>query len=342
MPPVSDEELRRAADELVKTLRLAQTERFVVVGDLDSAPLMSALEAAGRARSADVVALRLDLLRSQSTNHSGDRPHKVLPDGVRRAMLAAQVSAFVASAPHTETSMRDQLLHVVGACKIRHAHMPGISATAFAVGLAEDYAALAEIGRAIERRLETAREISTESAAGTSLVIRAPANHRWIARLGRVAPGEAVLFPAGSIFASPESVSGRFAASASVGEFFGAREGLLREPVLFDVEDGRVTRVASADNPHLVQDVEKTLHLAPNSERVGLVIVGVNAGIREPTGDVTADQHRPGVHLVFGDPLPRITAATWTARTSFAACQARSTVRIDGALVIDDGRVVSA
>jgi leucyl aminopeptidase (aminopeptidase T) len=342
MPPVADEELKRAAHELVKTLRVSEGERFVIVGDAESMPIVTALEGAGKAASADVAALRLDLLRSQSTNHSGERPHKVLPDGVRRAMLAAQASAFVASAPHPESSMRDQLLHIVGACKIRHAHMPAITPISFAWGLAEDHVTLAEIGRSIERRLETAREITTDSPSGTSLVLKAPANRRWVARLGKVGAGEAVVFPTGSIIGSPESVSGRFAASASVGEFFGAREGLLREPLFFDVEDGRVTKVSSASNPHLVQDVEKMLHVATNSDRIGLAILGVNAGIREPTGDVTADQHRPGLHLVFGDPLPKLTAATWTARTSFAACQARSTVRIDGTVVIDDGRIVTA
>jgi leucyl aminopeptidase (aminopeptidase T) len=338
-PADTDDDLLRAASVLVSTLRVTEGERFVVVGDLESLDLLNALDAAGRKAGADVAALRIDLLRSQSTNHTGERPHKVLPDGVRRAMLAAQVSAFVASAPHGETSMRDQLLHIVSACKIRHAHMAGLHASSFVAGLRTDYAQMAELGRALERRLETAKEITTESADGTSLVLKPPP--RWLARLGNVGPGEVVLFPAGSIFGSPESVNGRFAATASVGEFFGAREGLLREPLLFDIEQGRVTKVSSESNPHLVRDVEAMLGVASNSDRVGLAVIGVNTGVGEPTGDVTADQHRPGLHLVFGDPQPKVTAATWSARTSFAACQARSTVRIDGTVVIDGGRLLA-
>lgn len=340
MRQVPDEELLRAAGELVRTLRVAEGERLVVVGDVDSVALLCALESAGRVMKAEVTALRLDLLRSQSTNHSGERPHKVLPDGVRRAMLAAQASVFVASAPHAETSMRDQLLHVVRACKIRHAHMPGISTVGFAAGLSQDHAEMAATGRTLERRLKGAREIRTESPDGTDLVLHAPANGRWIVRFGAVSPGETVLFPAGSILGSPDGASGKFAASASVGEFFGAREGLLREPLFFDIEGGRVTSVSAPNNPHLVSDVEATLRVAPNSDRIGLAVIGVNAGIGSPTGDVMADQHRPGLHLVFGDPLPKLTQATWSARTSFAACQARSTVRVDGVIVIDDGRLI--
>src|SRR5262245_38289803 len=105
-----DEDLARGASILVRTaLRVTPGERFVAVGDLESQDILNALDRAARAVGAESASLRLDQLRSYSTNHSGDRPHKVLPDAVRRAMLSAQASAFVASAPHPESSMREQL-----------------------------------------------------------------------------------------------------------------------------------------------------------------------------------------------------------------------------------------
>jgi hypothetical protein len=42
---------------------------------------------------------------------------------------------------------------------------------------------------------------------------------------------------------------------------------------------------------------------------------------------------------VFGDPQGKLTSASWTARTTFAACQAKGAVRIDGTLVAEDGRL---
>lgn len=341
MRAIEEQDLHRAATTLVSTcLRLTQGERFVVVGDAESQLLMTALETAGREAQADVTALRLDQLRSYSTNHSGERPHKVLPDGVRRAMLSAQASAFVASAPHAEVSMREQLLHVVGAARVRHAHMPGITPLAFATGLVADFTHLAEMGRALERRLETASEITAESPDGTKLVIRG--GRRWVPRLGTVGPGESVSLPTGSLISCPESVSGKFAATASVGEFFGAREGLLGAPVVFEIVEGSVMNVVAPSAPHLVRDIEDMLHVSPNSDRVGLIVLGVNDGIGAPTGEVAVDQHRPGLHIVFGDPQARLTGASWSARTSFAACQARGTVRIDGAVVVEDGRLTIA
>lgn len=343
MRQIAEEDLRRSADVLVRTgIRLAQGERFVIVGDAESQPMLAALEAAGREAGAEVSALRLDQLRSYSTNHSGERPHKVLPDGVRRAMLSAQASAFVASAPHAEASMRDQLLHVAAACKGRHVHMPGISPLAFASALREDFARLAAQGQAVERRLEGAREITCESLEGTKLTIRTGPPRRWVARLGQLQAGESVILPAGSIFTCPETISGTFVAGASVGEYFGAREGLLAEPVVFEIVDCRVMNVIAPNSPNLVREIENMLHVAPNSDHVGLVVIGVNEEVGAPTGEVAVDQTRVGLHLVIGDPIAKLTGATWSARTSFGACQVRGTVRVDGAVIADDGKLINA
>jgi leucyl aminopeptidase (aminopeptidase T) len=342
MRQITEQDLRAAATVLVRTgLHLVSGERFVAVGDAESQPMLAALEAAARELGAEVSALRLDQLRSYSTNHSGERPHKVLPDGVRRAMLSAQASAFVASALHAETSMRDQLLHAVGACKVRHAHMPGITPLAFATGLTGDFDQLRTQGRAIERRLEVAREIVAQSTQGTNLTIKLASNRRWVPRLGRIEPGESIVLPTGSLVTCPESISGTFVATASVGEYFGAREGLLTEPVVFELVDGLVMNVQAPNTPHLVRDIETMLHVAPMSDRVGLVVIGVNEGIKEVTGDVTVDQHRPGLHLVFGDPMGKLTGASWSARTSFAACQKDGSVRVDGALIADGGKLIA-
>lgn len=334
-------ELARAADVLVRSaLRVASGERFVAVGDLSTAPVLEALERAARDVGAEVATLRLDKLRSYATNHNGERPHKVLPDGVRRAMLSAQASVFAASAPLAEGSMRDQLLHIVGACRVRHAHLPGITPAVFVAGMAVDHLSIAESAEVLLRLLEVGREITCTSAAGTNLVVH-PGARRWIPRVGQIEPGESVAFPTGSLLVAPEGVRGTFAADASLGEFFGERERLLREPVVFEIEAGAVAKVRCAGAPELVRDIEAMLAVAPNSERVGGVVLGVNPSAPRPTGLAAVDQHRPGLHLVLGDPRSKLADAGFTARTSFVACQAESSVVIDGILVADGGRLVA-
>jgi leucyl aminopeptidase (aminopeptidase T) len=343
MSDVTASELSHAARILLASaLKVRARERFVVVCDLESAAIGEAIAREATTIGAAVTLARLDLLKSVSTGHSGDRPHKVLPDEVRRGMLAAQASVFVASSPHQELSMREQLLHIVGACGVQHAHMPGIGARAFAAGMRLDYEQVSQWGRGVLRRLEYASQETTDSAAGTELRLTFNAANRWVPRLGQLAPGKWVNFPAGAIYASPQSADGVFVANASLGEFFGAREGLLiKAPVKLFIEAGKVTKVETK-NAQFQADIEQMLAFGPNSDRVGLVAVGVNDGIDAPTGEAIVDQNVPGLHLFIGDPAGKTTGVQWSARTSFAACQAGANVSVDGMTTILRGKLALA
>ncbi|HVH41770.1 MAG TPA: hypothetical protein VM925_05485, partial [Labilithrix sp.] len=239
---------------------------------------------------------------------------------------------------HAEASMRQQLEHVVGACKIRHAHLPGITPANFVEGLGVDHATIQESATALVRIVEDGADITCTSADGTNLVVR-PGTRRWLARVGHVAPGESVTFPTGSICITPEDVRGSFAATACVGRL-GPPDRVLEAPIVFEIDGGIVTAVHSSGNPELVRDVNSILSVAANSERVGLVVLGVNTGALNATGAVEVDQHRPGLHLVIGDPLSRLSGAGWSARTSFAACQTTSEVHVGGRLLAAEGRLL--
>jgi leucyl aminopeptidase (aminopeptidase T) len=169
----------------------------------------------------------------------------------------------------------------------------------------------------------------------------APEN-RWFAQLGVMEPGKWGNLPAGAVYASPVGASGVFVADASLGEFFGTREGLLRaNPIRLVVDEGRVVGV-EARSPQLKRDVEAMLAVSPNSNRIGLVSIGVNPGITSATGDAMVDQNLPGLHIGIGDPAARSTGASWTAPTCFAACQAVSRVVVDGEVIVESSRVVLA
>jgi hypothetical protein len=220
--------------------------------------------------------------------------------------------------------------------------MPGLSPRAFAYGMKMDASRLESWGRAMERRLELARALDVESTAGTKLRLDFPADYRWAESLGVISPGKWAQLPAGALYAQPDSVDGVFVANASFGEFFGAREGiLLHKAVKLHIERGRVARVEAPAAPELARDVEAMLSVAPNSNRIGLAVVGVNVGLEAPTGDAAVDQNLPGLHLVIGDPAGRIANSSFSARTSFFACAAGGRVSVDGSMAIDGGKVVS-
>jgi aminopeptidase len=339
----SPADLARASLALVeRSLGVHAGEGVVIVCDAESAVVAHAIARAAEALQARVTVARLDQMRSRSTNHSGERPHKVLPDALRRAMHVAGASVFVASAPHQELSMREELFHLVQAHVVRHVHMPDIGARVFVQSFELGYDRVALWGKGMKSRLELARRVSTTSPGGTALELTLTDPSRWIPQLGEVAAGQCVALPAGALFGVPARIDGVFVANASVGEFFGERQGLLLQtPVKFVIEDGRVVTVTAPLAPDLERDIRGMLALAPNSDRIGLVAVGVNMGILTPTGRSAIDENMPGLHLVIGDPAGRHTGVAWTARSTFAACQAGARVSVDGGIVIDAGKIVS-
>src|ERR1700683_3235074 len=106
-----------------------------------------------------------------------------------------------------------------------------------------------------------------------------------------------------------------------MGEFFGAREGLLlHKPVVLTLEGGRVVKVEAPLSPQLESDIKQMLAFAPNSDRVGLVAIGVNEGVDVATGEAMVDQNLPGRHLFLGDPSGRATGGGGGAGGSLGGC----------------------
>ena len=327
------DELDVASRRMIESaLRLQSGQAIVVIGDASSSRIGDAISRAATAAGARARMIWLDEV--------APRPMSSLPDEVVAALARCDASVYVASAPHEELLMRQHLLHVVGVERVRHAHMPGISAFEFARGMRVDYDQVARDGRRVLGQLERGRTIAVSSPAGTLLRVYFDPQTRWYAQLGELHPGRWGNLPAGALYATPSGVHGTFVANASLGEFFGRREGsLVRSPVVLDVTDGRVARVR-APTVALQRDLEAVLAVGPNSDRIGLVAIGVSDSLRDPSGEALVDQNLPGLHLCIGDPAARVTGADWSAPTSFAACQYASTVGVDGETIVREGRVV--
>jgi leucyl aminopeptidase (aminopeptidase T) len=328
MMPVATEDLTHAARALVTSaLKLRDRERFVIICDAASARIARALE---HAAGANVLTTVCDLDQLESIT-SATRPHRTMPDPLRQALEMAQASVFVASAPHGEATMREELLHRVAVTASRHAHMPGTSELGFARALKVDCDKLAQTSMGLLRQLDFARTLDAESSVGTHLSITFDSHTRWLACVGVIEPGTWTSFPTGTLYAPTFAVDGVFVANASLGEFFGERERLLLEhPVRFTIEGGLVTNVEAPHAPSLKEDIVSMLSVAANSNRVGVVAIGLNSGIDTPIGEAQVDITMPSLHLVIGDPAGKAPNPTFSARTSFAACSAGTSVKVDG------------
>lgn len=277
------------------------------------------------------------------------RPLRVLPDEAFAVLREAAASCFVARGLPRELGLRQQVLHLVKEYRLRHAHMPSITEASFVRGLAVDYRIVRASGEAALRVLERSEGVlRVRSERGTDLTVTLPRGARWHAQLGRLEAGRWGNLPAGALYATVEWASGIVVVDASLGEFFGAKEGVLADkPVVLCIDGGRVVSVdaragrAPADAKELEDAIFATLRCGAGSDRVGLVALGVNEGIDGPTGLAIVDQNLPGLHVGIGDPAAHATGATWSAPTCFAACLARSQVSVDGRVIVRDGRVLA-
>jgi len=331
----SRDQLARPASVVVgHALRLKPGEKLVVLCDAPSRPIAYAIVDAARACSVDAILADLDDL--------GARPHKIVPDAWSFALALAQASVFVASAPKEELPMRQHLLHLVAAHRLRHAHMPGITEQLFVRGVRLGDERSLERAKRVRERLSTGHRLEATSALGTRLSIDLT-GVRWFSQLGVLEPGRWGNLPAGALYSSPPEagVEGELIVNASLGEWFGRREGVLEQkPVRMLVRAGRVVEVRAPHSRQLERDIEALLAVSPSSARIGLACVGVNEALEGPFGDPLVDQNLPGLHLGVGDPAARITGARWSSPTSFAACQFGASVAVDGVPVIAAGRMV--
>ncbi|HJL19770.1 MAG TPA: hypothetical protein RMH99_29170, partial [Sandaracinaceae bacterium LLY-WYZ-13_1] len=103
--------------------------------------------------------------------------------------------------------------------------------------------------------------------------------------------------------------------------------------------DGRVHGVECPGDRDFARSLRDRF-AEPNAARVGLVAIGVNYGLEEPTGEALVDQNLPGLHLSVGDPAAGVTGERWRANSSIAFCQARGTVQVDGEPIVRDGVLV--
>jgi aminopeptidase len=329
-------ELDSAAEVvLFSSLRLTTSERCLVVADFDSYPIAQALQNAARKIHAECTVVYLEELAA--------RPLTDFPESLERDLSQCGASIYVASNHKQELQFRQKLLHLIKKYSVKHAHMPGISPNSFARGARIPYEQVALVGRRMYGKLASCSGLVSQNSQGTHLTIEFAESTRWFAQLGVLAPGRWGNLPAGALYASPRMVEGTFVANAALGSPFGSQvASLLSTPVIFTIKNSRVEQVIATQSATLTKELQRYLASSPNSNRIGLVCIGVNTGILNPTNDALVDQNLPGLHLSIGDPAAKVTGADWTAPTSLAVCQAASSVWLNGIPIIHRGHIMKS
>jgi aminopeptidase len=333
---MTEDLLRRGAANAVHVcMAVGPADRVIVLTDQARSAIGQAL-----ADEASGVASTVTMLPLEDFT---ERPARGYPEALQRAIEQTRptVSFFAATALPGELAFRRPYMdHVIYGLRTRHAHMVGIDERCMTEGMQADYREIARLTTAVTGIVAGARRIEVTSPAGTDLAAEFnPSLRRWYPCPGLYhEQGLWGNLPEGETFTSPMSVDGVMAAEV-LGDHFSARYGVLATPARFQVEGGRVRQV-DTPSAELAAELDEYLHRDPEGNRVGEYAIGTNIALTGLSGNLLQDEKLPGVHIAFGYPYPHETGADWTAATHLDIVTTRSTITVDGQVLMRDGAFV--
>ncbi len=329
--PEVDFDLANAARRVIETaLGVVAGDRLLVVVDEARESLGASLAEVARGRGADAEVVVLERL--------GRRPMRSLPEAMRAELSRAHASVLLIGFDDAERPMRREFAELVTQLKLRHAHMVGVGRRSMMTAFTADPQRVVDATRAVRTRLRPDSVLRLRSPAGSDLVVKLDERCRWQERVGIVRPGRWENLPSGELFTCPADVSGVFVADASMGASIGAQAGVLsRTPVRVEIR-ASVCRGVQCVDRGLGGAVESLLRAERHGDRVGMVVLGTNVGMRDATGEVVSDQNMPGLHIAFGATFSDQTGASWDGPTQLPMAGSRADVDLDGVPLLREGR----
>lgn len=314
-------------------MAVGASDRVVIVTDDERLAIGEALREATDASGALSLLIRIE--------EHASRPAADYPAGMADAIedFSPTVSFYAATAKEGELAFRRPFMdHVIYQLKCRHGHMVGIEERLMLEGMSADYREIAQLTHTVNDAVKGASQIEVTTPSGTDLRARfEPSRLRWHPCPGLYhEPGEWGNLPEGETFTSPVSVDGVIAAEV-LGDHFSERYGVLDEPVRFEMEDGRIRKIETADE-QLRDELAGYFSQHENSNRAGEYAIGTNVALEGLTGNLLQDEKLPGVHVAFGFPYPEETGADWTCPSHLDVVSTRSTITVDGQKLMDEGR----
>lgn len=279
-----DEKLRSAAETAVEQcLALAADESCVVITDEKRRRIGEALyEVANRVIDDPV------LLEYPPGSQHGAEP----PAPVAAAMAGSDTFLAPTTKSLSHTRARGNACEAGG----RGATLPGITEAVFTVGLDADYDAIARACETVLDQVADATTVRVTTPRGTDIEFEI-GDREWLSDTGKIhEPGDFSNLPAGEVFISPESATGRYVVDGTM-----RPHGLLEGQQLeFEVEDGFVTFVSDDEIASQLETAAESV--GQNAYNLAELGIGTNVGVTDLVGSVLLDEKAGGtVHIAIGD-----------------------------------------
>jgi leucyl aminopeptidase (aminopeptidase T) len=265
-------------------LDLQSDDRCLIITDKDRLPIGEALYDVARSVTDDAVLL---------TYPPGDQHGEEPPDPVAGAL--AEADAFLA--PTSKSISHTRARSDATDAGVRGATLPGITERVFEQGLDADYALIEETSETLHEAVVGADEIRVTAPAGTDITIE-PGDRDWRLDTGSVQdPGTFSNLPAGEVFISPLSATGRFVVDGTMRPYGRLAEG---QTLAFEVEDGFVTDIEDDEIRGTVEGAAEAV--GDDAYNLAELGIGTNVAVTELVGSVLLDEKAAGtVHLAIGD-----------------------------------------
>lgn len=333
-----DEALLYGARQTIETcLGVEAGERVIIISDEQTKEVSDALFRIADEQSPGNVKL---YLMEDFGERTEEKP-LVFPEELKTALENVDVSIYAASSRKGELqTFRMPMMRLVEQNKrVRHAHMPGITADLVRIGLGADYKQIQRRCAQLNEIVIAAETIKVTTPAGTNITAKFSPKHRWAISDGDLTkPGSWTNLPDGEVFTCPYSIDGKIVADGVLGDYFDKKYGLLdKQPLLLSVSEGRVTRIES-DNHELAKEFGEYIAMDENANRFGEFAIGCNEGVKELVGNMLQDEKFPGIHVAVGDPYETITGANWSSKAHCDMVLQKCTIYVNGHKIMGDGK----
>ncbi|MEF8772819.1 aminopeptidase [Halodesulfurarchaeum sp.] len=265
-------------------LDVQSDDRCLIITDEDRLPIGEALYDVARSVTDDAVLL---------TYPPGDQHGEEPPDPVAGAL--AEADAFLA--PTSKSISHTRARSEATDAGVRGATLPGITERVFEEGLDADYELIEETSETLHEAVFGADEIRVTAPTGTDITIE-PGDRDWRLDTGSVQdPGTFSNLPAGEVFISPRSATGRFIVDGTMRPYGRLDEG---HTLAFEVEDGVVTDIEDDEIRGTVEGAAEAV--GDDAYNLAELGIGTNVAVTELVGSVLLDEKAAGtVHLAIGD-----------------------------------------
>lgn len=322
---------RTAAAFVENTLRLRPGESVCIVTDTEVSPLVyyaiaGAVKAAGGTASVHVM-------------EPLPVPSAEPPPAVAAAMVACDylINCCSRSITHSEAAHAAYLER-----RIKYVVMSNPTEDMLLRGAATaDFGLVREISLKTREALNAGTTVRITSPDGTDVTFDTT-GRPFFPYYGEFLDDATItVFPGGEVNTTPNEESGR---GRIVFDAFMMEIGLLREPIAWELEEGRIVRIEGGRE---AQEFERILETRGDeySRYIGELSVGTNYAARS-IGSALEDKEVYGrVHIACGTGVSAADGS-WRARYQSTlhldGIISRPTVTVDGKLVVEDGEIVVA